>query len=280
MTQPPETSRFVPKKIETEIWANVKTDEGKNQIICHGYDFYNDILGRYSASEIFFLLIKGELPTSKQATIMNLLMTSIINPGPKDWSTVAAMTASVSHTTVGNSLIAGISALQSRYNGGLCVEKSMQMFLDSQKIYMDTNDIPHLVNTIESAYPDLPGYGRNRSEQDERAQKLKDIVREEDKTGEYLNLALEMEEEIHKNKTIWLTTPGVVSAILLDLGFEPRDGHGIFIVSSLPGILSHILAQMKKGGWNTFPFYDTPKYNPTKTNKLSETQKVYGGENA
>ena len=118
MPQTSEPSRHVPKRIETKIWADVPDENGKKTTLCHGYDYYNDILGRYSVSDILFLLIKGELPNSKQSSIMNILMTGNINPGPKDWSTVAAMTAAVSQTTVGNSHLAGVSALQSRYNGG------------------------------------------------------------------------------------------------------------------------------------------------------------------
>ncbi|MBU0995448.1 MAG: hypothetical protein KJ737_23370 [Proteobacteria bacterium] len=278
MSQASETSRRVPQKIETKIWANVADEKGHKTTLCHGYDFYNDILGRYSVSDIFFLLLKGELPDPKESSVMNILMTSIINPGPKDWSTLTAMTAAVSHTTVGNSLIAGISALQSRYNGGLCVEKSMEMFIDAAKYTEKKTKTPDLFQILKPQYPDLPGYGLDRHERDRKVLRLIELIKEENPEGAYLNLAIELENEISKIKKIWLTMPGVIAAILLDLGFKPLDGHGIFIVSSLPGVLSHILAQMKKGGWNTFPFYDTPEYNPENINELTENQKVYGEE--
>ena len=277
MSNPYQTSKFVPQKIRTNVWADVPDETGKKTTLCHGYDFYNDILGRYSFSEILFLLIKGELPSKKESIIINILMTSIINPGPKDWATLAAMTASVSNTTVGNSLIAGVSALQSRYNGGLCVEKSMEMFKDANACYSENNDINQTVDQIESKYPDMPGYGLDRSDVDKKAKRFIHLLKEEKAVGSTLDLAIQI-EKIISNKNIWLTMPGVISATLLDLKFEPLDGHGLFIISSLPGILSHILGQMKKGKWNDFPFYDSPEYNPLKIHELSEAHKVYGGE--
>ena len=119
--------------------------------------------------------------------------------------------------------------------------------------------------------------GLDRSARDKRASRLIELTIEEDPNGVYLNLAIDMEKIINRKKNIWLTTTGAVSAILIDLGFEPLDGHGLFIVSSLPGILSHILAQMKKANWNEFPFYPSPEYNPEKIHSLGDDQKVYGG---
>jgi citrate synthase len=275
-----DTSRQVPSKISTSIWADVPNKKGKESTLCHGFDFYNDLLGRYSWNDLFFLLLKGELPSKNEAVILNIVMSSIINPGPKDWATVAAMTASVSQTTVGNSLIAGISALQGRYNGGLCVEQSMEMLGKGLDIYKKDKNIPALVDRLESKYPDLPGYGLNYADRDQRAIRLVELVKMENIKWENLDLALQIEEEVAKRKKIWLTTPGAVSAILCDLKFSSQDGHGLYIVSSLPGVLAHIIEQMKKGSWNSFPFYDTPKYTPEKINDLDDEHKAYGGNDA
>lgn len=271
------TSRHVPSKISTGIWAEAPDAEGNLATLCHGYDFYNDLLGRYSWNDLFFLLLKGELPSKQESSVMNIIMTSIINPGPKDWATVAAMTASVSQTTVGNSLLTGISALQGRYNGGLCVEKSMEMFRDAQQRVVEGENISELLAPLEKSYPDLPGYGHDRSERDKKAIRVVKLIKGMDANGEFLDIALEMEHEIAGRKKIWLTMPGVAAAVFLDLGFEPTAGHGLFVVSSLPGVLAHIVEQMKKGGWNTFPFYDTPKYDVDKIKDVDADQRAYGG---
>jgi citrate synthase len=271
------TSRRIWSRIRTRIWAKAPDGQGNMATLCHGYDFYKDLLGRYSWNDLFFLLLRGELPSKKESSILNLIMTGLINPGPKDWATVAAMTASVSQTTVGNSLLAGAAALQGRYNGGLCVEKAMEMFCDAKQRVAEGETISQLLTPLEKRYPDLPGYGRDRAERDRKAIRVVELIKEGNANGEFLDLALKMEKEIADRKKIWLTLPGVAAAVFRDLGFGPEAGHGLFIVSCLPGVLAHIIEQMDMGGWHTFPFYDAPKYDFEKIKELDADQKLYGG---
>lgn len=271
------TSRHIPSKISTGIWAEAPDAQGNLATLCHGYDFYKDLLGRYSWNDLFFLLLKGELPSDKESSLLNLIMASLINPGPKDWAIVAAMTASVSQTTVGNSLLTGISALQGRYNGGLCIEKSMEMFRDAQLRVAEGESLSEFLPPLEKQYPDLPGYGHDRSERDKKAIRGVELIKGMNGNGAFLDLAVEMEKEFAARKNIWLTMPGVAAAVFLDLGFEPIAGHGLFIIASLPGVLAHVVEQMRKNGWNTFPFYDTPKYDAEKIKAMDADQRVYGG---
>ncbi len=274
-----KTSRPVANKIKTEIWADIhhqSEEKLDNEItLCRGYDFYNDLLGRYSWLELFFLQLRGDMPSKKESSILNIVMSSIINPGPRDWATQAAMTAAVAKTTVGNSLISGLSVLQGRYHGALCVENAINMFQDADSIAAKNESLPKAISILQEKYPDLPGYGLYYSERDKRAIRLIELVKEEVGQGKYLTLALEIEKKVSREKGIWLTIAGAVAAVLTDLRFTPREGHGIFLISAAPGILAHLLEQMK-GDWNLYPFYEPPEYDGSRDMRLKNNQKIYG----
>lgn len=270
-----KTSRSVADKIRTRIWADIPGDNG-DITVCRGYDFYSDLLGRYSWTDLVFLHLRGELPSTKESLILNLVMSGVINPGPRDWSTHAAMTASVAGTTVGNSLLSGLAVLQGRYHGALCVEKSAEMLREGVSILQaEKIGIPDLIAKLKGSYQDLPGYGLYQADRDQRASRLAELVREEDRGGEHLTLAFEIEKEVSANKGIWLTIAGVVAAALSDLGFSSKEAHGIFLLSAAPGILAHLIEQMG-GGWHTFPFFDHPEYTGPATRRPRKDQMVYG----
>ncbi|MCE5194996.1 MAG: hypothetical protein LLF28_06015 [Nitrospiraceae bacterium] len=272
-----KTSRLVAEKIKTRIWFDIPADKidrfYSKKSLCHGYDFYNDLLGKLSWTELFFLLLKGELPSKKQSAVLDLVMTSIINPGPRDWSTQAAMTSGVTKTTVGNALLTGLAVLQGRYNGALHVEKAMEMLSEGLDILKKTN-LKNLYKILGKKHPDFPGYGLYYTKQDARAKRLIQLIKKDHSTGKHLILAIKLEPLLAKNKKIRLTLQGVVSAVFLDLGFSPQEGHGIFLIASAPGLLAHLIEQRQKN-WNEYPFYDPPEYkNPVKKT-LKKDQRVY-----
>lgn len=269
------TSRDVPTKISTQIWADVTDASGQKTTLCHGYDFFGDLLGRYSWTELVFLLLKGELPDKRETALLERIMTGIMNPGPKAWETNSAMAASVTQTPVGNMMMAGVAALQGRYNGGLCVESSMAMLRTGMEAHAGGKGIGEVSAGLETTFPDLPGFGLNRGKRDDRARAIMDSIKEDRLGGDGLDFAGILEVELSGKKNIWLTPQGVAAAVFLDLGFGASDGHGLYILSAMPGILAHGLEQRKKGYWNTFPFYEAPKYTPESIRTVSGDQSAY-----
>jgi len=62
---------------------------------CHGYDVYDDLLGKASWSEYIYLLFVGEKPSPGQARLLEGLVVAIANPGIRDHSVRAAMNGGV-----------------------------------------------------------------------------------------------------------------------------------------------------------------------------------------
>lgn len=270
-------NRTVAEKITTKIWCDIPYDEADKfstkQSLCRGYDFFNDLLGKLSWHELIFLLMRGDIPKASEAALLNLVMSSLINPGPRDWATQAAMTSAVTGTTVGNSLLTGLAVLQGRYHGALCVEQSIEMFHSGVAELQLSTTAKTIRHTIK-LYPDTPGYGLHYAKPDMRAASLIAETLKRRDPGPHLSFALMLEKQLEKKKGICLTLAGAASAILADLGFTPREGHGIFLISATPGILAHLLEQMS-GSWTTYPFHEAPVPYKGMRKKLSAQQKAY-----
>lgn len=270
------TSRPVAEKISTRIWAEVDVDTGNGQVeeatLCHGYDFYKDLLGTYNWNELTLLLLQGELPGEQEAAVLDVVMASLINPGPRHWATQAAMTTAVANATVGNSLLAGLAVLQGRYTGGLAVEQEMEMF-QQVAAEMEGNK-EELFDHVLTTYPDLPGYGLHYHQRDMRAVALVQAIEKMEAVGRHLRLALQLEGVASARFGKYLTLTGAVSAILSDIQCSPVTGHGLFLIAAGPGLLAHLLEQ-RQGNWASFPFYPSPHYSGPRDEVLQEEQRAY-----
>lgn len=274
------TSKKIATKINTKIWSEIPKNKSNpfaaETFLCHGYNFYEDLLGKFTWLELFYLLLKGELPDRKTSDILNILMSSIIDLGPRHWATHAAMTAAVTHTTVGNSLMSGLAVLQGRLDGALCVEKSMIMTKEINLCATKEKDFHNIYLQIANKYSDLPGYGLYFCEKDKRVEKLLEILKSHKFIGKSLKNNLKFEKIVLDKKGIGLTLLGVFSISLTDLGFNPKEGHGIYLLSAAPGLLAHLLEQME-GDWNTFPFFEPPEYQGATDIHPEENQNSYDG---
>lgn len=273
-----KTSRDIPERISTRIWSELPKEETDDEsapiTVCHGYDFYNDLLDNFTWTELFYLLLKGDLPSKKNSALFNLVLCSIINPGPWDWSTQAAMTAAVTHATVGNCLLTGMAVLQGRFNGALCLEQSMLMIQENTPTHFNKKNAEKMLLAAENRFTDLPGYGLSRGKRDFRAVNLMKTINDKYEIDKHLRFALEFEKYLVVKKKIWLTSIGVCAAVFSDLGFTPKEGHGIYLLAAGPGILSHLLEQMQ-GSWHTYPFHPAPAYKGPKNKTLDTDQKIY-----
>lgn len=271
------TSKPISKKILTEIWTEISgQDENPysiNNCICRGYDFYEELLGNFSWNELLYFLLKNEFPQEKVCKCLDILMSSIINPGPRDWSTQAAMTAAVTKTTVGNSLLAGLSVLQGRYNGALNIEQSMRMFYELVKNFKEFN-FKKILRQVNDNYQDIPGYGPYYSTKDYRVKLVLEKIIPLLSKSTYTDFALRLEKNLLKEKKIGLTINGLFSACLCDLNFTPYEGHGLFLISAAPGLLAHLIEQMKRD-WNEYPFHPTTTYKGHQNKKIAKNQKTY-----
>jgi citrate synthase len=262
-------------RVVTSVWkeeAHAQNPFYPETSRCHGYDFYGAILGRYDFSEVLFLLLRGELPTAAERDLFNLLLSAVINPGPRDPAVHIAMTGAVSGVPPGSALGAGLAVAQGSVEGGSAVEETMRWLSACKETLLKSSnrnaemsmfmkrisDPAHWESVFGKPAP-LPGFGRLYGERDGQALRLIELLQSRGLAGFHLRLLLNAERRLDPDVQGWVRLYGAFGASLLDLGFSPEQGHGLFLIARSGGLLTHLCEQYGRN-WRDFPSWFGPGY--------------------
>ncbi|MBI3890306.1 MAG: hypothetical protein HY303_02100 [Candidatus Wallbacteria bacterium] len=246
-------------KVSTAIWK--EEPDATNAFLpvkslCFGYDFYGALLGERSFVEMLFLLYRGELPSRTQSAALDILLASVMNPGPRHLATRAAMNGSIGGTSIGNCLVAGLGPLQGEYFGSQSVMSSAEMLCWLRDAGFEAE--ADAGRALAAKYPDLPGFGLFYSGRDDRARLTASRLESQQLAGPALSAALLAERCIGRERSLWLILPGVFAAGCVDLGFSPEQAAGAFLLAVSAGLLAHATEQRART-WNEYPIYWDPK---------------------
>lgn len=226
----------------------------------YGYDLF-ELMQKRSYVDVLFLLFHGELPSKHQAQLLEALLIGLINLGPRHPATRAAMNAGVGKTKPAHILPIGLSVSGGAWLGGMEVSDSMQWLKSNRK--QDPSDLADSLVTASSHNNEgdwhvAPGFGSRFGDIDLIPQKLIKQLTDSPGSGDFLLWASEFAQELNKHALGCLIT-GVAAAALLDLGFHPRTGAGLFQLISAPGLLAHGLELSNKPR-TAMPFLSDENY--------------------
>ena len=220
----------------------------KDKIVTRGYN-QRDLIEKIRYSDMVFLLLKGRLPTVKQARIFNHVLVSFCDHGVTPPSTQTARLIASSGSPLNSAVAGALLSFGHKHAGA--IEKSMELYqskigsahlIDDPDI--DNKQIASLAIEIYKDYvlkgKKIPGFGHRYHKIDPRADKLIEVAINEGFIGPHLKLALAVQDLLAEKKDIRLNVDGANAAILSDLGFDPELGLGVFIIGRVPGIIAHI----------------------------------------
>lgn len=227
--------KISPMKFNTSI-ANIQRDGTE---LIRGYKL-TDLITKSSFVETIFLILKGELPTSEQATLMNAIFTAAIDHGPAVASALNARISVSAKNDLNTAVAAGLLGLGPRH--GLAIEPAMRFFYD----HVNESDLAALLKEMKEQKKYVSGFGHRIFTVDERAQVLLALAKELDLYGKHCEFAEKVEETLNSisSKKLPLNIDGAVAALLCDMGFDTRTGNGIFIIGRVPGLVAHVVEEM------------------------------------
>ncbi len=201
-----------------------------------GHDIV-ELISKNSFSEAVFLLLKGNLPDEKEKALLEALLVAPVENGIESPSIfmprIVASTGNDFHTA----LAAGVLAIGEKHGGA--GEAAAQMLISPRTAKEIVEECLALKKT-------LPGFGHKvYKEEDPRATALYKKAKELGFACKYFDLAYEMEKEFEaqKGKKIPLNIDGALAAGMLELGFDPRLGKALFLISRMVGMSAHILEE-------------------------------------
>jgi len=215
-----------------------------NKITTRGYS-QEDLIDNITFSEMVYLLLKGKMPNSKEAKMLNYILISFCDHGVTPPSTQSSRLIASSDSPMNAALAGGLLSFGKKHIGA--IEDAMKLY---QNVINDFNSFDK-IDSFDKIASDIvedylnkglkiPGFGHRYHDKDPRGTKIVKLAIEEDFVGPHLKLALAIEKELSKRKKTYLNIDGTNGAVLSDMGFSSSLGFGIFMIGRIPGLIAHI----------------------------------------
>lgn len=208
-----------------------KADDKGNSI--RGYDL-NDLIGNLSFSEMICLILKGELPKSNEAKMLDAILVACTEHSIAPPSILSARTAVSSGNPFNVGIAAGILSIGEHHGGA--VEQSAKIFQENA-----SSDAEDLARKMKEQGKRMPGFGHRVYTTDPRTIELFRLAEKYGIKGKHCAFAEEVEKALEKSsgRRLCLNIDGAVAAIISDMGFDWRLGKGIFAIGRTVGIVAH-----------------------------------------
>jgi citrate synthase len=247
--------------IRTRIWEEIPETDNPfvaAECYCAGYDVYGDLLGKARWVEYLYLLFKQERPTREQSETLEGLAIALANPGPRDPSIHAAMSAGVGGSTHASCLMAALAVGAGQLGGGREVALAMDCWRECG-MSMDTWKA-RIQNPPREERADIwppmehpPGFDPHGASCPTPVRQSLAFLAQWNPGGALAWLQ-KHRSDLELAADCPLAMTGVAAATLVDLGFHPAQGEMLYLLLRLPGAAVHALEQ-EGFGWRQFPFF-------------------------
>lgn len=234
-------------KYRTSISTHV---EGRSHV--YGYDL-TKLAGEASFARVIYLILRGEMPDRNCEKMLESMLVVALDHGVEPPSTVAARNIYSGGSPLQAAVAGGILAL-GEFHGG-AIEAAMENFRDYQSL-----GAGKLVDDFAKSGKRVPGFGHRLYDTDPRTARLLEIAGDLGFLGKYVKFAQEAEKKLSEgnpstvstsslqassgsSKKLPLNIDGIMAALLLEMGFNPKVGKGIFIIARTPGLVAHVVEE-------------------------------------
>jgi citrate synthase len=249
------------EKLHSGIWSETaETDNPFAAAVCRcsGYDVYGELLGKAGWIEYLYLLFMRERPDARQTSLLTGLAVALANPGPRDASVHAAMSAGAGGSTRASCLMAALAVGAGQLGGAHEVSLAMEIWQacgqDLAAWQRRLQNPPREERAdIWPAMQHAPGF-------DPHGASCATPVRQTlaylaaCSPGTALPWLQAQRKALEEGVNLPLAMSGIAAAAMTDLGLRPAQGEMLCLLLRLPGAAVHALEQ-EEAGWRNFPFF-------------------------
>lgn len=230
---------------QSDWWNTEISDISPGVIRYHGYPVEQLIASQnVGVGSMIWLMTRSELPTARQADLLERAMIAAVDHGPQAPSIAIARMAMTCGVDINNAMASAINVLGDVHGGA-----GQQLMELITEILADDRPVPEVVEEklgeFRAQKKHIPGFGHRFHPKDPRRDPLIRLVEEARDAGEIEGKALEVTLEIEKQISAGRTRPipmnidGATAVIYSELGFSPMLGRGLFVLSRSIGALAH-----------------------------------------
>ena len=233
-------------------WKTAVSQSAPYKIFIRGYPLY-DIIGNLTFTEVFFLVLMGELPTKEQTRILDTLLCCIV-----DHQMVSANIPAARYTASGNpqfipALASGILTIGANtVSPALSAELIEDAYALMKKESLSFDETAQrIIADYRGKKKRIPGFGHpTHREWDPRTVKLFKVAREMGLLGEktllYFAIHEEFSKTIGKGRNIPINIDGAMACVEAELNWGgPLISLAIATMSFLPGMMAQIIEELE-----------------------------------
>ncbi len=236
--------------MKEETWKTAITKVEPNKLLLRGYRI-DELMGNITFAQAVFLAIKGELPSEKEARMIDAMLVSSIDHGVTPPSCLSARTIASAGSPLNAALAGGILAI-SKHHGG-AIEDSMKVIQEAVRRKREMNkteeEMAHIILTeYKEKNKRLPGFGHRIHTKDPRTIKLFQIASDLGIAGEYVEMAKVLEDTMEQSsgKRLPTNVDGAIGALLCEMQFPSELANAFFILARIPGLVAHVYEEQTR----------------------------------
>lgn len=232
---------------------------------CAGYDVYGDLLPNANWTDYIYLLLRQQAPSTAQSALLNGIAIALANPGPRDHSVQAAMSAAAGGSSSAAALMAAVAVGAGSHGGArellLCMDRwqacgtDLTSWRDQLGIELHRHDNHDDDNLPDCWLPIAHPAGFDPYAPSCATPTQQTLCQlSEFSPGPHLTWLLLQQQTLEAKVDMPLNLVGVIAAALCDLELDPEQGEALYLWLRLPGVLAHSLEQ-RQLGWKNYPFH-------------------------
>jgi citrate synthase len=211
-----------------------------------------EIIEKLSFSQAAFLTIRGRIPNANETRMIDALLCSIL-----DLQFVSSAVPAARYVASGNpQVVPAIAAgILSAGSNALSPEPSANLLLEAMTLKeregLSVEDAAQRVVQERRARKErIPGLGHPLFRQlDPRAESLYKVAQEAGFDRGFVRMARAIHAgfQASTGKKLCLNLELMAAAIMMELGFAPREAIAVNLLSYLPGIIAHVVEEIESG---------------------------------
>ncbi|PTB22536.1 citryl-CoA lyase [Trinickia symbiotica] len=248
-------------QLGADYWRTDIIDIEPGRIHVRGYPI-QELIGKLSFPDMVWLMLRGELPTAEQSSLLEAALVASVDHGPHAPSIAISRMAISCGLPLNGAMASALNTLDDVHGGaGQQAVELLERIRErtTRDIPLEEAVVACIDEFIEAHGKYVPGFGHRFHPVDPRAGKLLEMVDDARASGavpgDYARIARAIEALLaaRKGKPIPMNIDGATAVIYAELGFAPELARGIFCLSRAVGILSHAWEQRGRGERNKGP---------------------------
>ncbi|MFG3131403.1 citryl-CoA lyase [Streptomyces tendae] len=222
-----------------------------------------ELIGSASLVDVIWLLLRGDVPSPRQAALLEAALVAGVDHGPQAPSIAAARMAATCGVGLNNAVATGVNMLGDAHGGA--GQQCVEMLTDIRHLRSEGRSWEEAAREAMADWQSrsryLPGFGHRFHPVDPRRDPLLSLVEEavSDGTvgGDFLQAALAVETALERRRAgarpVPMNIDGATAVIYAELGFSAPLARGLFVLSRSVGILAHAWEETGQGRRNKGP---------------------------